>query len=138
MDMNEKAIKYVINGMLNDSREIFVKRLAFILAALEPNVLNMLVNGVPVRADVDLTKFTKSKNARDAKCFADTTGVQVEYTYDEVRYRKPGTDDNWGRCSKNEEYTEEFLYPRCDSTHVRYEQCEENGIVVEYDNELPL
>lgn len=136
--MTEKAIKYVINGMLDDNRELFVKRLAFIFHELDPEVLNRLVDGIPVHAEVDLTKFTTRTSARNAKCRVSISGVDVEYDYDEVRYRKPGTDDTWGRGSKNEEYTEEFLYERHEKVFVRNEDCERQGVSVVYENELPI
>lgn len=139
--MSSKIINYFVSGMLNEERELFVRRVAEILAKTQ--YAELLADGVPVAAicqDEDkcaaMLGAFESRGTHDIKVTCTTIDeefmVHVEYEYTVTRYRKKGSDDEYGRTSKDEDYCEAFERKGSSSRSIAVQDASKYGIRVEY------
>lgn len=115
--MTQKALKFVVSGMLNNEREITEERVAFILNMLPQHVLDGFTDGFVMNATVNdpsaLLEFVKQRNkgktltsllqANFSLASGDipsTLNVECE----RVVYTKEGGKDWDTRDTKNDEY----------------------------------
>lgn len=139
--LSEKLTRFVLNGMLEQDKDSLLKRLAVILS--NTNTSEMIVDGVPSNPHlVDLDTFKKAvskhnvaavDNAHLYLCYhnGDRT-IRVHYTHLVKRWRKPGSNDSYGRYSQIDGYTEEFEYKTTDSVEFPVCQAKEYGFEVDY------
>ena len=115
--MTQKALKFVVSGMLNNEREITEERVAFILNMLPEHMLDGFTDGFVMNAVVNdpsaLLEFVKQRNK--GKVFTSllqanflpasgdnpsTLNVECE----RIVYNKEGGKDWEARDTKNDEY----------------------------------
>lgn len=136
--MSSKIINYFVSGMLSEERELFVRRIAEILAKTQ--YAELLADGVPVAAicqDEDkCAAMLDIRGAHDVKIIETTItedfSVRIEYSYAMTRYRKKGSNESYGRDTKDDEYCEEFELERTTSTSIAVGAASKYGIRVEY------
>lgn len=139
--MTQKALNFIVSGMLNNEREVAEKRIAFILANIEDDTVidgftDGFVNSVTIEDKQRL--FLHVCNIDKSKVFAGLKNVTVKedglYVYvdvecDRVVYAKPN-GKSWETNNKKEgEYTERVvqsytqrirIYPGCEVPGVSY------------------
>lgn len=136
--MSSKIINYFVSGMLSEERELFVRRIAEILAKTQ--YAELLADGVPVAAicqDEDkCTAMLEIRGAHDVKIIetkiTEDFMVRIEYSYAVTRYRKKGSNEYYGRDTKDDEYCEEFDRVSTSSRTITAGETSKYGIRVEY------
>lgn len=115
--MTQKALRFVVSGMLNSEREITEERFAFVLNMLPEHMLDGFTDGFVMNATVNdpsaLLEFVKQRNK--GKVFTsllradfspvtanDSTTLKVEC--ERVVYLKEGGKDWDTRDTKSDEY----------------------------------
>lgn len=115
--MTQKALRFVVSGMLNNEREITEERVAFILNMLPQHVLDEFTDGFVTNAVVNdpsaLLEFVKQRNK--GKVF--TSLLQANFSpasgdvpsalnveCERIVYTKEGGKDWDSRDTKNDEY----------------------------------
>lgn len=136
--MSSKIINYFVSGMLSEERELFVRRIAEILAKTQ--YAELLADGVPVAAicqDEDkCTAMLEIRGAHDVKIIetkiTEDFMVLIEYSYAVTRYRKKGSNECYGRDTKDDEYCEAFERKGSSSRTITAGETSKYGIRVEY------
>jgi hypothetical protein len=115
--MTQKALRFVVSGMLNDEREITEERVAFILNMLPEHVLDGFTDGFVMNATVNdpsaLLEFVKRNNKGKVLTsllrtnFSPATkdgSATLEVECERVVYLKEGGKDWDTRDTKSDEY----------------------------------
>lgn len=115
--MTQKALKFVVSGMLNNERKITEERVAFILNMLPQHVLDGFTDGFVMNAVVNdpsaLLEFVKQRNKRKTLTsllqanFSPASGdtpSTLNVECERVVYTKEGGKDWDTRDTKDDEY----------------------------------
>lgn len=115
--MTQKALKFVVSGMLNSEREITEERIAFILNMLPEHMLDGFTDGFVMNAIVNdpsaLLEFVKQRNERKVLTsllrtkFSPATkeGVAtLEVECERIVYNKENGKDWEAKDAKTDEY----------------------------------
>ena len=116
--MTQKALNFVVNGMLNSEEEATTARIAFILANSGESVIDGFTDGFVVGAKVvDLKKVTDficsansdktiDKNSVAVRFVRDGLTMQMSTSFEYNIYRKVGGKDYEYSAKKDKVYTE--------------------------------
>lgn len=138
--MTQKALGFVVSGMLSSEREVTEKRIAFILAKLDESVIDGFtdgfINSVKVTNYTELFEYVKTRNKSkqlteiiSAEPKFNGFDVYVNVECKRTVYGKPN-GKSWETSDKADEehtvksettYTDTVhLYPGCDIPGVSY------------------
>ena len=119
--MTQKALRFIVSGMLNNEREIAEERVAFILNMLPEHALDGFTDGFVTNATVNdpsaLLEFVKQRNKGkvltsllQAKFSPADQGAPstLNVECERVVYTKEGGKDWDTRDTKNDEYCVKF------------------------------
>lgn len=116
--MTQKALNFVVNGMLNSEEEATTARIAFILANSGESVIDGFTDGFVVGAKiVDIKKVTDFICSMNSEKSIDKDSITVTFVRDGMRmrmntsfkfniYRKVGGKDYEYSTKKDQVYTE--------------------------------
>lgn len=115
--MTQKALRFVVSGMLNSERENTEKRVAFILNMLPEHMLDGFTDGFVIHADVNdpsaLLEFVKQRNKgkvltsllrTDFSPANRESAATLNVECERVVYLKEGGKDWDTRDTKSDEY----------------------------------
>lgn len=136
--MTQKALNFVVSGMLATEREVTERRIAFILATLDESVIDGFtdgfINSVKVTNYTELFEYVKTRNKSKqlteiikAEPKIDRFDVYVNVECKRIVYGKPN-GKSWETADKpDDEHTVKTETTYTDTVHI-YPGCEIPGV----------
>lgn len=112
--MSPRVIRFALNGMFNESQEVFMDRVAEVLSRLGDEYVEAVVNGVvkdvrivdeePLKVYYDNPEKENFVITKITACPAEAPDAfKISYDYEYTAYKKDADDNDWNSALKPDE-----------------------------------
>lgn len=132
--MSPRIIRFALDGMFNESKEVFMARVAEVLSRVGHECIEAVVNGVVKNVlivDEDALKqyynHEKKEDFKITKILARPTNVpdafEIVYDYEYSAYKKDADDSDWNSSTTPDE-SRKFKFTRKNTVTSMYHLCD--------------